>query len=98
MKLLNEILGTKYPIIQGGMANIATGEFAAACSNAGALGLIGSGGMDADSLRENIRRCRALTDKPFGVNIMLMHPQADEFAKIVVEEGVKLVTTGAGNP
>ena len=98
MKLLNEILGTKYPIIQGGMANIATGEFAAACSNAGALGLIGSGGMDADSLRENIRRCRALTDKPFGVNIMLMHPQADEFAKIVVEEGVKIVTTGAGNP
>ena len=96
MKLLNEILGTKYPIIQGGMANIATGEFAAACSNAGALGLIGSGGMDADSLRENIRRCRALTDKPFGVNIMLMHPQADEFAKIVVEEGVKIVTTGAG--
>ena len=89
MKLLNEILGTKYPIIQGGMANIATGEFAAACSNAGALGLIGSGGMDADSLRENIRRCRALTDKPFGVNIMLMHPQADEFAKIVVEEGGK---------
>ena len=80
------------------MANIATGEFAAACSNAGALGLIGSGGMDADSLRENIRRCRALTDKPFGVNIMLMHPQADVFAKIVVEEGVKIVTTGAGNP
>ena len=98
MKLLNEILGTKYPIIQGGMANIATGEFAAACSNAGALGLIGSGGMDADALRENIRHCRALTDQPFGVNIMLMHPQADEFAKIVVEEGVKIVTTGAGNP
>ena len=98
MKLLNEILGTKYPIIQGGMANIATGKFAAACSNAGALGLIGSGGMDADTLRENIRHCRALTDQPFGVNIMLMHPQADEFAKIVVEEGVKIVTTGAGNP
>ena len=67
MKLLNEILGTKYPIIQGGMANIATGEFAAACSNAGALGLIGAGGMrDADTLRENIRRCKALTDQPFG--------------------------------
>ena len=98
MKLLNEILGTKYPIIQGGMANIATGEFAAACSNAGALGLIGSGGMDADALRENIRHCRALTDQPFGVNIMLMHPQADEFAQIVVEEGVQVVTTGAGNP
>ena len=98
MKLLNEILGTKYPIIQGGMANIATGEFAAACSNAGALGIIGAGGMNADTLRENIRRCKQLTDKPFGVNIMLMHPQADEFAKIVVEEGVKIVTTGAGNP
>ena len=98
MKLLNEILGTKYPIIQGGMANIATGEFAAACSNAGALGLIGAGGMNAETLRENIRRCKELTDKPFGVNIMLMHPQADEFAKIVVEEGVKGVTTGAGNP
>ena len=98
MKLLNEILGTRYPIIQGGMANIATGEFAAACSNAGALGLIGSGGMNADSLRDNIRRAKQLTDKPFGVNIMLMHPQADEFAKIVVEEGVRVVTTGAGNP
>ena len=98
MKLLNEILGTKYPIIQGGMANIATGEFAAACSNAGALGIIGAGGMNADTLRKNIRRCKQLTDKPFGVNIMLMHPQADEFAKIVVEEGVQVVTTGAGNP
>ena len=98
MKLLNEILGTRYPIIQGGMANIATGEFAAACSNAGALGLIGSGGMNADSLRDNIRRAKQLTDKPIGVNIMLMHPQADEFAKIVVEEGVRFVTTGAGNP
>ena len=81
------------------MANIATGEFAAACSNAGALGLIGAGGMrDGDTLRENIRRCKALTDQPFGVNIMLMHPLADEFAKIVVEEGVQVVTTGAGNP
>lgn len=98
MKLLNEILGTKYPFIQGGMANIATGEFAAACSNAGALGLIGAGGMNTESLRENIRRCKELTDRPFGVNIMLMHPQADEFAKIVVEEGVPILTTGAGNP
>lgn len=98
MKLLNEILGTKYPIIQGGMANIATGEFAAACSNAGALGIIGAGGMNTESLQNNIRRCRQLTDKPFGVNIMLMHPQADEFAQIVIDEGVKIVTTGAGNP
>ena len=98
MKLLNELLGTRYPIIQGGMANIATGEFAAACSNAGALGLIGSGGMNAEELRANIRRCRKRTDKPFGVNIMLMHPEADTFAQLVVEEGVRVVTTGAGNP
>ena len=98
MKLLNEILGTKYPIIQGGMANIATGEFAAACSNAGALGIIGAGGMNADTLRQNIRRCKELTDKLFGVNIMLLNPNAEEVAKIVVEEGVQAVTTGAGNP
>ena len=91
MKLLNEILGTKYPIIQGGMANIATGEFAAACSNAGALGLIGAGGMTPETLRENIRQCRRLTDKPFGVNIMLMHPQADEFAQIVIDEASRSV-------
>ncbi|WP_294550898.1 nitronate monooxygenase [uncultured Pseudoflavonifractor sp.] len=95
---LNELLGTEFPFIQGGMANIATGEFAAAVSNAGALGLIGSGGMNADSLRENIRRCRSLTDKPFGVNLMLMNPAVDEMAKVVIEEGVKVVTTGAGNP
>lgn len=95
---LNELLGTEFPFIQGGMANIATGEFAAACSNAGALGLIGSGGMNTESLRDNIRRAKQLTDKPFDVNIMLMHPQADEFAKIVVEEGARFVTTGAGNP
>ena len=95
---LHEILGTEFPFIQGGMANIATGEFAAAVSNAGALGLIGSGGMNADSLRENIRRCKALTDKPFGVNLMLMNPAVDEMAKVVIEEGVKVVTTGAGNP
>ena len=99
MQLLSELLGTKYPIIQGGMANIATGEFAAACSNAGALGLIGAGGLrDADALRQEIRRCRALTSAPFGVNIMLMHPLANEFAKIVIEEKVPVVTTGAGNP
>ena len=95
---LNELLGTEFPIIQGGMANIATGEFAAAVSNAGALGLIGAGGMDAESVRAHIRRCRELTDKPFGVNIMLMNPAAPEIAKVVVEEGVKLVTTGAGVP
>ena len=95
---LNELLGTEFPIIQGGMANIATGEFAAAVSNAGALGLIGAGGMDAESVRSHIRRCKELTDKPFGVNIMLMNPAAPEIARVVVEEGVKLVTTGAGVP
>ncbi len=98
MKYLNEILGTRYPIIQGGMANIANGTFAAACSNAGGLGLIGTGGMNPDMLREEIDKCRSLTDKPFGVNIMLMHPAADEFAEIVVEKKVPVVTTGAGNP
>ena len=82
MTRLNELLGTEFPIVQGGMANIATAEFAAAVSNAGALGLIGGGGMDAAGFRESIRRCRTLTDRPFGVNIMLMHPQAEEMADI----------------
>ena len=96
---LADLLGTELPIIQGGMANIATGEFAAACSNAGALGLIGAGGMrSGEELRGHIRRCRALTDRPFGVNLMLMNPAADEQAKVVIEEGVRVVTTGAGNP
>ena len=96
---LNELLGTEFPIIQGGMANIATAEFAAACSNAGALGVIAAGGLrTGEALREEIRRCKALTDKPFGVNIMLMNPAADEQARVVIEEGVTAVTTGAGNP
>ena len=95
---LHEILGTEFPFIQGGMANIATGEFAAAVSNAGALGLIGAGGMTPESFRENIHTCRSLTNKPFGVNIMLMHPQADELAKIAAEEKVAVITTGAGSP
>lgn len=96
-KRLNEMLGIRYPFIQGGMANIATGEFAAAVSNAGGLGLIGAGGMNAEMLRENIKKCKSLTDKPFGVNLMLMNPSADEMAEILVEEGVRIVTTGAGS-
>lgn len=92
------MLGIKYPIIQGGMANIATGEFAAAVSNAGGLGLVGAGGMKAEELRSQIRTCKSLTDKPFGVNIMLMNPEAELMAKVVIEEGVKIVTTGAGFP
>ena len=99
MKKLNELLGTEFPIIQGGMANIATGEFDAACSNAGALGVIATGGMlEADLLRQQIRICKSLTDKPFGVNLMLMNPCADEMAQIIIEEGVQVVTTGAGSP
>lgn len=95
---IRDIIKTKYPIIQGGMANIATGEFAATISNAGGLGLIAAGGMKPEQLRENIDRARELTDKPFGVNIMLMHPQVDELMEIVIEKKVPVVTTGAGNP
>ena len=99
MKKLNELLGTELPIIQGGMANIADGAFAAACSNAGALGIIAAGGMrTADQLREQIRICRERTDKPFGVNLMLMNPIAGELAQVITEERVAVVTTGAGNP
>ena len=92
------MLGIRYPLIQGGMANIADGTFAAAVSSAGALGIIASGGVSCDGLREEIRRCRALTDRPFGVNVMLMHPEADAIAAMLVEEGVTIVTTGAGTP
>ena len=98
MKKLKEILGTEFPIIQGAMANIATGEFAAACSNAGALGIIAAGGWDGERLRAEIRRCRQLTDKPFGVNVMLMSPYADEIAQVILDEKVPVVTTGAGSP
>lgn len=95
---LNEFLNIKYPIIQGGMANIALGEFAAAVSNAGGLGLIASGGFDAERIREEIKKCRAKTDKPFGVNLMLMNPDVDNIAKMLVEEKVDVITTGAGSP
>jgi enoyl-[acyl-carrier protein] reductase II len=98
MKNICELLNIKYPLIQGGMANIATHELAAAVSNAGGLGLIGAGGAPAEWVREEIRKCKALTDKPFGVNIMLMSPHAGEIAQVVIEEGVQVVTTGAGNP
>lgn len=95
---LNDITGTKYPIIQGGMANIATGAFAAAVSNAGGLGLVASGGMNAEALRKEIRICKEKTDKPFGVNLMLMNPDVDNIAKMLTEEKVGFITTGAGNP
>ena len=92
------LLGTEYPVIQGGMAWVAEYHLAAAVSEAGGFGIIGAGGAGADFVREQIRRCRELTDKPFGLNIMLMNPEADEIAQVVVREGVKAVTTGAGNP
>ncbi len=98
MKDIRELLGIKYPIIQGGMANIATHELAAAVSNAGGLGLVGAGGWDVDHVRDEVRKTQALTNKPFGVNIMLMSPHAEAISEMVIEEGVKVVTTGAGNP
>ena len=93
-----ELLGIEYPIIQGGMAWVAEYHLAAGVSNAGGLGLIGAASAPAEWVREQIREAKKLTDKPFGVNIMLMSPYADEVAKVVAEEGVKVVTTGAGNP
>jgi len=98
MKSIVKLLGTKYPIIQGGMANIADHKLASAVSNAGGLGLIGAGGWDVERVRREIRKCRSLTDKPFGVNIMLMSPFAKDIAKMVIEENVKIITTGAGSP
>lgn len=95
---LRKLLNIKYPIIQGGMANIATGSFAAAISNAGGLGLIATGGFSPEQIRTEIRTARALTSKPFGVNLMLMHPAADEIADILAEEKIAVITTGAGLP
>ena len=95
---VTELLGIEYPIIQGGMAWGAEYHLAAGVSNAGGLGLIGAASAPADWVREQIKEAKKLTDKPFGVNIMLMSPYADEVAKVVAEEGVKVVSTGAGNP
>lgn len=96
--LINKLLNIKYPIIQGGMANIATAEFAAAVSNAGGLGVIGTGGMDLERAKATVCRCKELTDKPFGVNVMLMNPHSEAIMKMLAEEKVAVVTTGAGNP
>ena len=95
---INEMLGIKYPIFQGGMAWISEGKLAAAVSNAGGLGIISAMNSDAKYLKEQIDLCRSLTDKPFGVNIMLMSPFADEVAQLVADEKVPIITTGAGNP
>ena len=95
---VTKLLGIQYPVIQGGMAWVAEHHLAAAVSEAGGLGLIGASAAPAEWVRNEIREAKKLTDKPFGVNIMLMSPYADEVAKVVAEEGVKVVTTGAGNP
>lgn len=93
-----DLLGIEYPVIQGGMAWVATAELAAAVSNGGGLGLIAAGGAPADVVREQIRKCRTLTDKPFGVNVMLMSPFSEEVMQVIIEEKVAVVATGAGNP
>lgn len=95
---ITKLLGIQYPIIQGGMAWVAEHHLAAGVSDAGGLGLIGAAAAPGEWVREQIREAKKLTDRPFGVNIMLMSPYADDVAKVVVEEGVKVVTTGAGNP
>lgn len=95
---ITEMLGIDYPIIQGGMAWVAEHNLAAAVSEAGGLGLIGGANAPAEVVRDEIRKARELTKKPIGVNVMLLSPYAEDVAKIVVEEGIKVVTTGAGNP
>jgi len=95
---LTELLGIKYPIIQGGMAWISEATLAAAVSNAGGAGIISTGGRSQDYTRQEIRRCRELTDKPFGVNVMLMAPNKEEIIAVIKEEKPAFVTLGAGNP
>lgn len=95
---ITQLLGIQYPLFQGGMAWVAEHRLSSAVSEAGGLGIIGAGGAPAEFVREEVRKCKAATEKPFGLNIMLMNPEADAIARVVVEEGVKVVTTGAGNP
>ena len=95
---ITELLGCQYPLIQGGMAWVAEHTLAAAVSNAGGIGLIAGGSAPIDYLREQIRLCKEKTDKPFGVNIMLMSPNADDLAQLCIDEKIAVVTTGAGNP
>ena len=97
-ELINQMLGIRYPIIQGGMAWVATWELASAVSNAGGLGIIGVGGADVNWVAEQIRQMKKHTDKPFGVNLMLMNPQADEIADLLAKEKIPVITTGAGHP
>lgn len=93
-----DLFGIKYPIVQGGMAHVATAELAAAVSNAGGLGIVGGGAPEPDWMREQIRRTRQMTDQPFGANVVLIAPKAKEIIEVILEEKVAVVTTGAGNP
>ena len=95
---ITQLLNIKYPILQGGMARVATHELAAAVSEAGGLGIIGAGNASAEVIREEIRKLKKLTDKPFGVNLMLLSPHAEDIVGIICSEGVPVVTTGAGSP
>ncbi|MDK2563154.1 enoyl-[acyl-carrier-protein] reductase FabK [Romboutsia sedimentorum] len=98
MNRICELLNIKYPIIQGGMAWVADASLASAVSNAGALGLIAGGNAPKEIIKEEIRKCRELTDKPFGVNVMLLSPFADDIIDLIIEEKIPVITTGAGNP
>lgn len=98
MKNITELLNLKYPIFQGAMANVSTAELVSAVSNAGGLGIIASSGNDANWVREQIIKTKQLTDKPFGVNVLMLSPHAKDIAQVVIEEKVAVVTTGAGNP
>ncbi|SRR5574344_778626 len=98
MTRITDLLGIKYPIFQGGMAWVADYHIASAVSEAGGLGIIGVGGADEVWLKDQIAKCREVTDKPFGVNLMLMNPRADAIAEVIAQEKVKVVTTGAGSP
>ena len=98
MSVINQLFNIKYPIIQGGMIWCSGWELASAVSNAGGLGLLGSGSMYPEVLRTHIKKCQQATNKPFGVNVPLLYPNIEEHIKIIVEEGVKIVFTSAGNP
>lgn len=95
---IHDLLKIKYPILQGAMANISTAELAGAVSEAGGLGMIASGGFSPEEVRSEIRKIKKMTDKPFGVNMVMIHPEIHELNKIIVEEEVKIITCGAGNP
>ena len=98
MNAISSLFGIRYPIVQGGMIWVSGWKLASAVSNAGGLGLIGSGSMYPDVLRDHIQKCKKATDKPFGVNVPMLYPQIEEIMDIIVEEGVKIVFTSAGNP